>query len=176
MVRRKIFNELGIRFNSNQTGTMRNQGELGREFKIVWNKVAPLKVSAMSWRLLRDRLPTRKNIARRGILVSEDDKRCTFCNLSEETADHFFLQCLKTDTVWWSCYHWIGCPYVQHNHPNTTSWCTRVFFMENGEMIPERIIDEVKGRVWSWCHAKKIVDSDVSFVELCNSPGSILVR
>ncbi|KAL8488412.1 hypothetical protein ACS0TY_024619 [Phlomoides rotata] len=129
----------------------RNQEEQGVEFKFVWNKVAPLKVSAMAWRLLQDRLPTRGNLARRGILLTEDEKKCTFCNRSKETADHLFLQCSKVDIVWRNCYKWIGCPLVQQNH-------LKSHFMVHAGIICGKmgrevnldiILDEVKRRVWS---------------------------
>ena len=35
---------------------------------IVWHKQVPLKVSIVAWRLLKDRLPTKLNLQRRGIL------------------------------------------------------------------------------------------------------------
>lgn len=34
----------------------------GEAFKLVWNKITPLKVSVMMWRLLWDRLPAKINL------------------------------------------------------------------------------------------------------------------
>ncbi|GAU22961.1 hypothetical protein TSUD_247050 [Trifolium subterraneum] len=38
---------------------------------LIWHKQVPLKVSIFAWRLLRDRLPTKTNLAARGIITSE---------------------------------------------------------------------------------------------------------
>ena len=40
---------------------------------LVWHKQVPLKVSIVAWRLLKDRLPTRSNLHRRGIIPVEGD-------------------------------------------------------------------------------------------------------
>ena len=39
--------------------------------ELVWHNQVPLKVSILVWRLLRDRLPTKINLLRRGIVHSE---------------------------------------------------------------------------------------------------------
>ncbi|GAU38578.1 hypothetical protein TSUD_322550 [Trifolium subterraneum] len=44
---------------------------LGIVDDLIWHKQVPLKVSIFSWRLLRDRLPTRENLAIRGIITPE---------------------------------------------------------------------------------------------------------
>ncbi|MCI27557.1 cysteine-rich receptor-like protein kinase, partial [Trifolium medium] len=38
---------------------------------LIWHKQVPLKVSILAWRLLRDRLPTRVNLAHRGIITPD---------------------------------------------------------------------------------------------------------
>ena len=38
---------------------------------LVWHRQVPLKVSILTWRLLRNRLPTKSNLASRGILVHD---------------------------------------------------------------------------------------------------------
>lgn len=38
--------------------------------ELVWHKQVPLKVSILAWRLLPDRLPTKINLLRRGVLPS----------------------------------------------------------------------------------------------------------
>lgn len=44
--------------------------------KGVWNKIAPLKVSTMAWRLLWDRLPTKDNFSRRDIIIPMAKRAC----------------------------------------------------------------------------------------------------
>jgi hypothetical protein len=38
---------------------------------LLWHKQFPLKVSIFAWSLLRDRLPTKVNLAARGIITPE---------------------------------------------------------------------------------------------------------
>jgi hypothetical protein len=47
--------------------------------KILWKNVVASKVSFFRWRLLFDRLPTRKALNHRGILVNSHDLSCIFC-------------------------------------------------------------------------------------------------
>jgi hypothetical protein len=53
---------------------------------VIWNKIAPLKVSLFAWRLLNNRLPTKDNLFRRGMthldsiqVVVESLKLPTIC-------------------------------------------------------------------------------------------------
>ncbi|GJV17860.1 RNA-directed DNA polymerase, eukaryota [Tanacetum coccineum] len=43
-----------------------------------WVKFIPIKVNVFSWRARRDRLPTRVNLSRRGVLL--DSHLCPLCN------------------------------------------------------------------------------------------------
>jgi len=65
----------------------------------VWHKYIPSKVSVFAWRLLRDRLPTKANLARQPVLQSNDTMCVGGCGVSE-TADHLFLACDIFGSVW----------------------------------------------------------------------------
>ncbi|XP_024632905.1 uncharacterized protein [Medicago truncatula] len=41
-------------------------------FELVWYNQVPLKVSVFAWRLIRDRLPTKANLAIRGVIPADD--------------------------------------------------------------------------------------------------------
>ena len=60
----------------------------------------------IAWRILLDRIPTRRNLVSRGIIVSSS--LCVFCNLSEGTTQHLFLDCIFAHRVWMMCCRWIG--------------------------------------------------------------------
>ncbi|KAL8474853.1 hypothetical protein ACS0TY_031319 [Phlomoides rotata] len=47
-------------------------------FKLIWRNFAPLKVIAHAWRLLWDRLSTKANLRRRGVIGPNDDTTCSF--------------------------------------------------------------------------------------------------
>jgi len=70
----------------------------------VWHKYVPSKVSVFAWRLLRDRLPTKANLARRRVLQPDDITCAAGCGLSE-TVYHLFLACDTYGTIWLGISH-----------------------------------------------------------------------
>jgi len=66
-----------------------------------------LKVSILAWRLLRDRLPTKNNLLRRGVIDAEAVMCVTGCGL-EETVPHLFIHCPTFGTLWQHIRSWIG--------------------------------------------------------------------
>jgi hypothetical protein len=79
----------------------------------------PLKVSVMTWRLLRNRLPTKYNLVRRHIISSDASLCVTGCG-GVETAHHLFLSCPVFASLWSLVRSWIGIssadPLVLHDH------------------------------------------------------------
>lgn len=55
------------------------QRACGEEFRLVWSKIAPSKVSTMAWRLLWDRIPTKLNLVKRGVQIPMDEMECYSC-------------------------------------------------------------------------------------------------
>jgi hypothetical protein len=84
---------------------------------LIWHKQVPLKVSILAWRLLKDRLPTRNNLQRRGILAASDITCLSGCGM-EETASHIFLHCEVFGSLWQHIRSWIGISGV---HPQNIS-------------------------------------------------------
>ena len=58
---------------------------------LIWHKQVPLKVSIFAWRLIRDRLPTKSNLAYSGILDSEACFCVSGCGLVEMLTIYFCL-------------------------------------------------------------------------------------
>ncbi|PNX92879.1 cytochrome p450 [Trifolium pratense] len=56
---------------------------------------------------LLDRIPTRSNLALRGLPVGSNTY-CPFCNSGTETTAHLFLHCATTTKVWYAIARWIG--------------------------------------------------------------------
>jgi hypothetical protein len=67
----------------------------------------PSKVSALAWQLLLERIPTRDNLYRRGVIGLEDS-RCPCCDEVVESARHLFLHCRHTTMVWYAIMRWFG--------------------------------------------------------------------
>ncbi|KAJ9541514.1 hypothetical protein OSB04_028020 [Centaurea solstitialis] len=73
-----------------------------------WNTCVPVKVRVHLWRLRLDRLPTRDNLARKGIELENYSFR--LCHGHSEPRDHLFLSCSKEKEVriavnaWWKLF------------------------------------------------------------------------
>ncbi|MCI44378.1 70 kDa peptidyl-prolyl isomerase, partial [Trifolium medium] len=73
---------------------------------LIWHKQVPLKVSILAWRLLRDRLPTKVNLASRGI-ITPDAQSCVAVCGGIESAQHLFISCSFFGSPWSSVRSWI---------------------------------------------------------------------
>jgi len=80
----------------------------------VWHRQVPLKVSVFAWRLIRDRLPTKANLAIRGVIPADDIFCVSGCG-HVETAEHFFLSCATFASLWQQVREWIGIVGVDSN-------------------------------------------------------------
>jgi len=65
----------------------------------LWHKDVPLKVVLFAWRLFRDRLPTKDNLHRRGVLDQASMLCVLGCGLTE-TSNHLFLHCNIFGSIW----------------------------------------------------------------------------
>jgi hypothetical protein len=60
-----------------------------------------------AWRLLRDRLPTKSNLATRGIIIPEAQS-CVVGYGDMESTQHLFISCSIFGYLWLSVRSWIG--------------------------------------------------------------------
>ncbi|KAJ9565965.1 LOW QUALITY PROTEIN: hypothetical protein OSB04_001931 [Centaurea solstitialis] len=86
-----------------------------------WNSWIPAKVNILAWRTSHRRLPTKVNLANRGVpLVSLS---CPFCNSFDENESHIFSECslsnliLKKICSWWN----IDAALIT-DHPTLFDW------------------------------------------------------
>jgi len=86
--------------------------QISETFQVLWSlKVAPSAL-VCAWRLLLDRLPTRSNLARRGVQL--ESVQCPLCQEHVETAKHLFNTCRVARQVWDMCDRWVGNMVVRH--------------------------------------------------------------
>jgi hypothetical protein len=76
--------------------------------KRVWESLAPSKVVTFSWQLLLQRLPTRGNLFRRGLILPPAQALCVWCSSEVETENHLFMTCPVAVTVWTAVHAWLG--------------------------------------------------------------------
>ena len=74
-------------------------------FVELWRLKIPSRIAVFAWRLLRDRLPTRKNLQRRQVQLT--DTLCPFYRNAEEGASHLFFHCSKIQPIWWETMSWL---------------------------------------------------------------------
>jgi hypothetical protein len=78
----------------------------------IWESPAPSKVIAFSWKLLYDRIPTRRNLELRGIPIPDVPWECLGCVGKVESSTHLFLHCSCVMLVWCEIFKWIGVSIV----------------------------------------------------------------
>nr|GEU30160.1 RNA-directed DNA polymerase, eukaryota [Tanacetum cinerariifolium] len=70
-----------------------------------WVKYIPIKINVFAWRAQLDRLPTRSNLVRRGVVL--DSSLCPLCGLVPEDIHHVLFRCDTAKLVfhricrWW---------------------------------------------------------------------------
>ena len=77
-------------------------------YRIDENKCVPIKVRIRTWRAVLDKLPTKTNLIRKGVLLDND--LCPLCNSHPETVNHLFVECDKAIeargviNTWWKVF------------------------------------------------------------------------
>jgi hypothetical protein len=67
------------------------------EWKECWNLNVPNVTKHFLWKALQNLLPTRENLAKKGVLR---DTSCPICGLEEETVLHIIWSCPSSKDVW----------------------------------------------------------------------------
>ena len=83
----------------------------------LWKSKAVPSATLLAWRLLENKLATRVNMSRRGVLV--DSSLCGLCGLEEESCCHLFFDCIFARRVWSLCYRWLGVLVASHIEPKS---------------------------------------------------------
>jgi hypothetical protein len=174
-----------------------------RVLKNIWKSPAPSKVIAFSWKLVRNRLPTKDNLVLRGIQINGGTNSCVHCNGSVEIADHLFLFCDFASVVSKAIFRWFGVVLIMP--PNIISffeyfigaasskkgrhgfyliwhasvWCLwksqNATFFSNGVVDSGEVIEAIKLLSWRWGISRHKIPSCL-FYEWCWDPELCLLR
>ncbi|KAL5193638.1 putative ribonuclease H protein [Glycine soja] len=130
-------------------------------FTTLWKLKVPSKASVFSWRLIRDKLPTKSNLRSRNVEIS--DVNCPFCSNHVEDASHLFFSCVKIMPLWWVLMSWLNIAGVFPKTP-------RDHFLQHSYCNLKGIIRLLRWQIWwislTWCiwhHRNRIVFSNDSF-------------
>ncbi|RHN56578.1 putative reverse transcriptase zinc-binding domain-containing protein [Medicago truncatula] len=148
----------------------------------LWHRDIPLKVVLFAWRLFRDRLPTKDNLFRRGV-INQTSRLCVAGCGSLETSNHLFLHCNFFGSVWHFIHRWLGLsvasPFQVSDHFNQFSlgggftkahrsilqviWYAVVWeiWKERNNMLfnvkecsVNQVVDNIKSLAFTWLKAK----------------------
>ncbi|KAL8470539.1 hypothetical protein ACS0TY_033182 [Phlomoides rotata] len=147
-------------YNQRRTDAMEEDKLKG--FKRIWKSFAPPKFAALAWRLLWDRLPTKTNLRRCGIINTNEDMNCFFYRNYEESGKHLFFECSTIHNLWMKCLDWIHTPMALHigTFTNLLTF-SNIFKSRRGKQIAtsilfnsktlsiDRFMEELKYRTWS---------------------------
>ncbi|GKV09210.1 hypothetical protein SLEP1_g20749 [Rubroshorea leprosula] len=118
----------------------RKNPEEEKIFKRVWNPIVPSKVAAFNWKTLLDRIPTKLNLIKRGVIKDMAEGNCVLCEEEIEDADHLFLKCRVARRLWQACANWWGTNFTLHRDCWKTfqhfgTWTTKPHISEGWDCI-----------------------------------------
>ncbi|GJW96951.1 RNA-directed DNA polymerase, eukaryota [Tanacetum coccineum] len=127
-----------------------DQGYLPNDgMKTRWNRFLPKKINIFIWRVLRDRLPTRWNLSRKGIDV--DSLSCPVCDAGIETIQHSMWFCSLATTVWHRIFIWLYIsPPNLSNLQDLYSWIDYLHISSSRKIILETICGVVLWTLWNF--------------------------
>ncbi|GKV02232.1 hypothetical protein SLEP1_g14691 [Rubroshorea leprosula] len=74
--------------------------------KRIWCRLVPTKICAFVWKLLQNRIPSKVNLFKKGIVPDLNLATCMLCNESIEDINHLFLHCKFAYSVWSKSLQW----------------------------------------------------------------------
>ncbi|XP_058741729.1 uncharacterized protein LOC131614118 [Vicia villosa] len=94
-------------FKGNLSGPPLNVVKV-RALAHLWTIKVPSKILFFCWRFIHNRIATKENLVRRGILNDVGDSLCVLCYSEEETLAHLFSDCEVSKRVWRRVFMWLG--------------------------------------------------------------------
>ncbi|XP_057774897.1 uncharacterized protein LOC130993878 [Salvia miltiorrhiza] len=179
---------------------MRNSSTMTPSDKVtfakIWATHAPHKAKITVWRTLRNRLPTCNNLKKRNIPLDEVDSMCNACFSHNESINHVFLRCQKTEMVWDELQNWLGTTTVRPNQVSThfstfsnlgkgkrsgkflaSMWMCTIWQLwkerndsrfEGKQRDVKSMIAEIKTRMWSWNKIFDLLDQEQNLSLWCS--------
>jgi hypothetical protein len=113
----------------------------------LWKLNVPPKHNHLLWRILNNALPTKTNLANRGVKC---DPFCPRCPTKMETINHVFLDCD------WAKQVWLASPLTINLHdnpiPNIADW-----FMNLIDTTNKDCLEQITAIIYSLWHARNML-------------------
>ncbi|XP_057771186.1 uncharacterized protein LOC130990997 [Salvia miltiorrhiza] len=157
----------------------------------MWGTATLQKARVAAWRVLRNRMPTCDNLKMRNIPLDEVDSMCSACFQHNESTNHLFLLCPKTEKVWDEIQRWLGLstirPQLVTTHFEsftnlgmgkknekflTALWMCTVWQLwkrrndcrfDGKAWETKKLFFEIKAIMWSWVKIFNLLDVEPSF-------------
>ncbi|KAL8498923.1 hypothetical protein ACS0TY_022038 [Phlomoides rotata] len=71
-----------------------------RAFELLWKSLATRRQQAIAWKILKQRLATKVDLYRRGIITDVHDQICPLCDKEDETVKHLIFGCEYATRIW----------------------------------------------------------------------------
>ncbi|GKC63978.1 RNA-directed DNA polymerase, eukaryota, partial [Tanacetum coccineum] len=118
-------------------------------FETRWNRLLPKKINIFIWRVLRDRLPSRWNLSRKGVDVVS--LSCLVCDCGSETIHHSLWFCSLATTVWNRVLVWLDLPSPNFaNIQDLYSWLDDLHISSNRRATLKVICGVVLWSLWNF--------------------------
>ncbi|XP_058775643.1 uncharacterized protein LOC131649923 [Vicia villosa] len=76
-------------------------------FSRLWKSKVPSHIHIFGWRLIWNRLASKVELAKRGILLDPSMLMCSLCGWTQEDLDHLFLHCDIAKDWWHKLFLWL---------------------------------------------------------------------
>ncbi|GKC21915.1 RNA-directed DNA polymerase, eukaryota, reverse transcriptase zinc-binding domain protein [Tanacetum coccineum] len=114
-----------------------------------WNRFVSKKVNVFIWWALRDRLPTRWNLSRRGVEIASIT--CPICDNGIETSYHTLWVCSLATSLWIRVFKWLDFnPPVIPNLRGLFTWIEELHISSNKKAITEVVCSVVLWALWNF--------------------------
>ncbi|XP_058726814.1 uncharacterized protein LOC131598205 [Vicia villosa] len=148
----------------------------------AWNRFIPLKVAVLVWRLFQNKIASKDNLVKRGVL-NQTQSDCPFRCAVTENASHIFFECSFPMQVWASVLRWLNIHTAMHNNAIENYhqfkglcgmgrmqaekfcviWFACIWILWNGRnekvfrdssRSAEQMSEEIKIIIWKWLKCK----------------------
>lgn len=94
----------------------------------LWSFSIPMKIKIFGWRVFLDRIASKDQLLRRGIIRSPRDFPCALCLLIEENLQHLFLECDVAKHVSNAISKWVDFDVVEREGILDSFWGACSYF------------------------------------------------
>ncbi|XP_058745931.1 uncharacterized protein LOC131618790 [Vicia villosa] len=164
----------------------------------IWNTQVPSKIHVFGWRCIKDRIATREQLLKRGILINFDSNVCPLCNRFGESLLHLLVQCSFAVEVWKLVCMWTG---ISVHHSDSLAahlfsftesigsripvkkrlliwlvccwslWCMQnAVIFKNEEAVVADVFEKLRLLSWQWLFIGNNFNGPVSFYFWCHNP------